>query len=473
MNNSALTFFIEMSRLKYFCFVLFSVATIIKTNLVFGQSQSKPRLIVLTDISSLSQGEAEPDDGQSMVRLMLYSNDLALEGLIATSNLRHGQRTRPELIRQVVDSYAQVRPNLIKHDENYPTADQLRNLVKSGQAVAGPKVPVEQSIGQGKDTEGSNWIIEVVDKDDTRPVWISIWGGSADLAQALWKVRATRTPAQVTEFVRKLRIHSVYDQDMTGPWIRAEFPALFFILRNHGIRGMYRGGDTTLVRAHWVKTNIRDHGALGNLYVNYNGGDLWGRQLGKFSGIKEGDTPSFLYLLTNGLNSPEHPEWGNWGGRFVEDESQKDLWLDATDSIGNYKSDMDPRMAAVYRWRPAWQADFAARLDWCVKDHDEANHAPRVNNGQEEVNARSGEQVKLSVKASDPDKDKLRYNWFFYPEEGTYRGEFPQLSARGRTATFTAPKLASAKTLHVIVEVRDDGTPALTSYHRYIVTVNP
>lgn len=260
---------------------------------------------------------------------------------------------------------------------------------------------------------------------------------------------------------------------MTGPWIRTEFPELFCILRNHGIRGMYRGGDTTLVRSHWVNTNIRNHGALGDLYVNYNGGDLWGRQLGRFSGIKEGDTPSFLYLLTNGLNSPQHPDWGNWGGRFMKDESHKNLWLDATDSIANYRSDMDPRMAAVYRWRPAWQADFAARLDWCVKDYSEANHAPRVGHRDEKVSAKSGQQVKLSVKASDPDKDELRYNWFFYPEEGTYRGELPQLSPTGRTATFTAPKLTSPKTLHVIVEVIDAGAPALTSYHRYIVKVNP
>lgn len=433
-----------------------------------------PRLIVLTDISSLSQTEAEPDDGQSLIRLMLYSNELELEGLIATANMGHGQRTRPELIKKVVDTYGQVHTNLLLHDKNYPPVSQLSAIIKGGTPIASPLVPLEQSIGDGKDTEGSDWIIKVVDKKDPRPVWVVIWGGSADLAQALWKVKATRKPDQVKQFVAKLRVHAVYDQDRTGPWLKAEFPELFYIFRHHGIRGMYRGGDTTLVRSRWVETNIRkDHGALGDLYVNYKGGDIWGRQLGRVTGIKEGDTPSFLYLLTNGLNVPEHPEWGNWGGRFKKDNTTNNLWTEAIDSVANYKTDMDPRMAALYRWRAAWQADFAARLDWCIKSFKEANHAPRLKDINGKVIVSGGEQVKLTAQASDPDKDDLHFNWFFYPEEGTYQGAFPPLAAKEKVASFTAPAVSSAQTIHVILEVTDNGTPALTSYKRFIVLVKP
>ena len=293
------------------------------------------------------------------------------------------------------------------------------------------------------------------------------------MAQALWKVRATRTVDQVKEFVSKLRIHFIYDQDSTGPWIRDEFPDLYCIFRHHGIRGMYRGGDTTLVRTHWVRTNIRNHGALGNLYVEYHGGDIWAGKLGRVKGIKEGDTPSILFLLSNGLNSPQNPGWGNWGGRFKTDSLRRNLWVEAVDNVANYESDMGPRMAALYRWRPAWQADFASRLDWCVKGYDEANHAPRVENQKSNMVARSGEQVKLSVKAFDPDKDDLRYNWYFYPEEGSYHGVLPNLSTKSNTATFTAPKVDSEQRLHVIVEVSDNGVPVLTSYYRFIVSVKP
>jgi hypothetical protein len=454
-----------------------ALAILISMNILAAWAQpvgmSKPRLIVLTDISSLTQGEAEPDDGQSMTRLMLYCNDLDLEGLIATSNMGHGQKTRPELIHQVIEAYAKVRPSLLRHDAGYPAPDVLAAVVKAGTPTAGPHVPVDTSIGEGKDTEGSNWIIRTVDKDDSRPVWVAIWGGSADLAQALWKVRATRTPGEIKKFVSKLRVHMIYDQDMTGPWIRKEFPGLFCIFRHHGIRGMYRGGDTTLVRSQWVRTNLRHHGALGDLYVEYHGGDIWGRQLGRVNGIKEGDTPSILYLLTNGLNDPDHPEWGNWSGRFQKDNAANALWTEAVDSIGNYKTDMDPRMAALYRWRPAWQADFAARLDWCVKAFADANHAPNVTGGTQRVDAEGGGQVRLIVKASDPDNDKLNYRWFFYPEEGTYRGPIPLITASGKAATFHAPASATSETLHVIVEVTDNGEPALTSYQRFIVSLKP
>ena len=184
----------------------------------------RPRLVVLTDISSLTAGEAEPDDGQSLIRLMLYTNEFDIEGLVASSNLGHGQKVRPELIRRVVDAYDKVRPNLLLHDDRYPPAEGLRGGIKAGQPVAGPKVPVAESVGEGKDTEASDWIIRVVDRPDPRPVWVVIWGGSADLAQALWKVRATRSPDELARFVAKLRVHAIGDQDSTGPWIRDAVP---------------------------------------------------------------------------------------------------------------------------------------------------------------------------------------------------------------------------------------------------------
>ena len=138
------------------------------------QDVPKPRLLVLTDFSSLTSGVAEPDDAQSLIRLMLYANEFEIEGLIATSNLGHGQKTRPDLIRQVVDAYEKVRPNLLKHDPRYPPAEVLRGGIKAGQQHAGPKVQVMESVGEGKDTQASDWIIKCVDRPDPRPVWVVI-----------------------------------------------------------------------------------------------------------------------------------------------------------------------------------------------------------------------------------------------------------------------------------------------------------
>jgi hypothetical protein len=163
----------------------------------------RPRMIVLTDISSLTSRVAEPDDGQSMIRLMLYTNELDVEGLIATSNMGHGQAVRADLIRRVVDAYDEVRPNLLRHDPGFPAAGVLRSCIMAGQPIAGPTVPVPARVGEGKDTEASAWIIRVVDRPDPRPVWVAIWGGSADLAQALWRVRQARSPEELARFVSR------------------------------------------------------------------------------------------------------------------------------------------------------------------------------------------------------------------------------------------------------------------------------
>lgn len=400
-------------------------------------ADNRPRVLVLTDISSLTAKVREPDDGQSLVRFLLHSNEFDVEGFVASSNMRHGQTVRPELIREAIDAYAKVWPNLKRHAKGYPDPALLRERVKAGQPIAGPKVPVEDSIGEGKDTEGSEWIIRAASKNDPRPLWVIVWGGSADLAQALWKKPSIRS---------KLRVHAIYDQDSTGPWIRKKYPDLFYILRTHGIRGMYRGGDMSLVSSDWVETHIRSgHGPLGALYPNYDGGDIWSGKLGRVLGIKEGDTPSFLALIQNGLNIPERPELGGWGGRFVD-------FADATDGDAA-PNDPDPKMSAVYRWRPDWQAEFQARLDWCVREPKDANHPPvvKMNVKGTTLDARG---------SSDPDGDKLTYEWFVYPPSD----QPVRIEAKGATARVILPP--GMKRTHVVLAVRDSGNPSLTRYAR-------
>lgn len=449
--------------------VLLPMSEVVPARADDGAGPERTRLIVLTDIGSLRAGVAEPDDGQSMIRLMLYANDFDIEGLIATSNLGHGQRTRPDLIRRVVDAYGGVRPNLLLHDDRYPPATDLAEVIKAGQPVAGPKVPVEQSVGEGKDTEGSDWIIRVVDRDDPRPVWVLIWGGSADLAQALWRVRQDRSPEDLDQFVAKLRVHAIGDQDSTGPWIRDQFPGLFTIVQRRAYRGMYRGGDTAPASSAWVQTHIHGHGPLGALYPDYDGGDIWSGTLGKVRGTKEGDTPSFLSLVPNGLGDRERPWLGSWGGRFA---GEGDRLADVPDADLDTSGDPDPRMSSVYRWRPAFQADFQARLDWCIKPYREANHPPVVHiAGERERSVPPGEVITLDAGASsDPDGDDLSFVWVIYPDEGVGEG----IAIEGPTskvARLTVPPGTPGRTIPVLLTVTDDGEPALTRYGRVLVRV--
>jgi len=411
---------------------------------ILSAAAAKPRVLVLTDISSLTAGIREPDDGQSLIRFLLFSNEFDVEGIVATSNMRHGQTVRPELVRQAIDAYAQVWPNLRRHATGYPDPAQLRARVKSGQPAAGPQVPIEQSVGEGKDTEGSRWIISAASKPGKRPLWILIWGGSTDLAQALWRTRDN--PALRS----KLRVHAIYDQDAAAPWIRKTFPDLSYIVRRHGVRGMYRGGDMSLVSSQWVETNIRTgHGPLGALYPNYNGGDIWSSRLGRVQGIKEGDTPSFLGLIGNGLNLPDRLDLGGWGGRVVNFEDAADTDVAAPD-------DPDPLISAVYRWRGASQADFQARLDWCVRSPAEANHPPKV---KLKVNGRQ-----LDARGStDPDGGTLTYEWLIYPPPPS-SGPPARIQANGATASVVLPP--GMKSTQVVLSVRDSGNPPLTRYGR-------
>jgi hypothetical protein len=430
----------------------------------------RPRLLVLTDISSLTAGVAEPDDGQSLIRLMLYANEFDIEGLIATSNLDHGQTTRPALIRQVVDAYQRVHPNLLQHDPRYPPAEALRGCIKAGQPIAGLKVPVERSVGEGKDTEASEWIIAVVDRPDPRPVWVVIWGGSADVAQALWKVQRDRTPDELGRFVSKLRVHAIGDQDSTGPWIREQFPGLVMITQRRAYRGMYRGGDTSLVSPEWVGIHIRNHGPLGDLYPNYNGGDIWSAKLGRVRGIKEGDTPSFLWLIPNGLGDLERPWLGSWGGRF---EGQANRLTDVADLDLPTSGDPDPRMSSVDRWRPAFQADFAARMDWCIKPYARANHPPVVRiRGQRERTAKPGGVVDLDAgDTTDPDGDGLDFAWGVYPVDPGVAGKVIIEGRDSPKARVVVPPMLAGQTLPILLAVTDRGNPRLNRNGRVLIKV--
>ena len=436
----------------------------------------KPRLIVLTDIGN------EPDDSESMVRLLLYANDIDIEGLVAATSRHLPKDPRPALITERIDAYAAVLSNLRKHDPRYPSADQLRQRVRTGSPVYGMT-----GVGDGKLSDGAKLIIAAVDKPDPRPVWIAAWGGAADLAQALWTVRATRSPAALDRFVGKLRVYSISDQDDAGPWARAYFPKLFWETSVHGftryqlgtwlgISAPQPGADQTPVSRAWIKENVIGKGPLGALYP-----------LPAF--IMEGDTPSWLSLIPNGLSVPERPDWGGWGGRYDRVSNDLGLWASTTDQVKGIdgKSYVTPQ-ATIWRWRSAFQNDFAARMAWSMtSDRKQANHAPIVRlNGKDglapvEISACPGKPVILSAAgSSDPDGNALSFRWWRYREASGLFSPGATLSAgAGETTTVTidgsvttdqfAPP--TSYQIHIILEATDNGSPALSRYRRAIITV--
>ncbi|KXI26904.1 hypothetical protein AX660_02975 [Paraglaciecola hydrolytica] len=454
-------------------------------------NNEKPRLFVLTDIGG------DPDDQMSMVRLLTYANQIDIEGLVATPQGPKKDQIEPEQITRIVEAYGKVRDNLILHEPGYPTADYL--LSKISQSI-----PVHDmaGVGKGKDSAGSDLLIKAVDRMDKRPLWVNVWGGPNVLAQALWKVRATRTATELQAFVAKLRVYAISDQDDSGPWIRKEFPELFYIVTpgiNAGggfhhatwiaiggdkFHGRFGGADFELVSNEWLKRNIHEKGPLGAVYPSWEY-------------MMEGDTPAFLNLINNGLSSPENPNWGGWGGRyelytpkkekwFLEEETRP-IWTNAQDEVlGNDGEWHTTNHASIWRWREAYQNDFAARMDWTIKPYKEANHppVPKLNHPAYIV-AKVGDRVELDASNStDPDGDALSYHWFVYEEAGTRGMSNSRTGLKHDINNFDQPKAwfnvktsrvmpPGTGTMHFILAVTDHGTPRLTRYQRVIVDVTP
>ncbi len=413
----------------------------------------KHRVVVMTDIGG------DPDDQQSLVRFLLYSCDFAVEGITTGFGHGHYRKTRPDLVRKAIEAYSKVYPNLLRHRADYPSPRHLLSVLKDGHNGD------PHSVGPGMDSEASEWIIKVLGKDDPRPVWFTVWGGPRELAQAIWKLSKTRTPEQLAALEARIRVHSIADQDRTAAWVKKNHPDVFWIYSSL-FRGFWAAYDQKTVSPQWLRTNILEgHGPLATVYPP--------RAAGK-DGVKEGDTPSFLYLLPNGLSDPEHPDWGSWGGRFRPSGRGREF-RDAPDLLDDRRR--DPRFT-IARWRTAYQNAFAARMDWCVLPPEKANHEPlAVCNGDTtrrvlSLDAKPGQTIRLSADgSSDPDGNALSLRWWVYREAGTYWAAPTIEGATSPSASLTIPADASGRTIHVILEVTDRGRPPLTAYRRVVIRV--
>ena len=455
-------------------------------------AEPKQRLIVLSDI------EADPDDSQSLVRLLLYANQIDIEGIVATTSTHQKARIAPESMQAIIDAYGRVQANLLKHEPGFPKAQALKALVRSGSPRYGM-----QGVGDGKDSAGSDAIIKALEKNDPRPLWVAVWGGANTLAQALYRIGQDRTPQQAARLVSKLRVYTISDQDDSGIWMRTRFPDLFYIVSPGGYgngtwTGMHStepGFDSTEVSNNWIAAHIQQgHGPLGAIYPDVAFGI-------------EGDTPSFLSLIPNGLNAPEHPDWGGWGGRYelytpalattnpegftggvpVLQEPRA-IWTNAVDSYrpmvhndygrtvrAHDKVSVGYR-TTIWRWRKDFQNDFAARMAWTTRSYKEANHPPVVELGHgHRLTVASGDSFMMSAAGStDPDGDSLSYLWYQYAEAGSYKEPIKLGYAENHhTVSGQAPVVSKAETAHFIVQVSDKGSPALTRYRRVIVTFQP
>jgi|GEM_PF-386177 len=453
------------------------------TDAIPGPPEDRPRVIVTSD--------GEIDDECSMVRFLLYSNEWDVEAIITSSSQYHWHGHNwagDDWMEPYLDAYAQIYPNLKKHDPRYPTPEYLRARTLLGN--------VRTEGDMDAVTQGSEYIVKVLlDRSDDKPVWLQAWGGPNTIARALKTIQEEH-PDQMEYVANKIRFYFIWEQDSTYQayirpnWGKYDIPTIisdqFLAMAYDDQRREIPQEMKQYYSAEWMNQNLlEEHGPLLELYKAHENGRF----------RSEGDTPSFLHVIPTGLRSIESPGYGGWGGRFVN--VRNNTWLDPVPEDGyeypeerwysstaygrvRLRKDIPNDEKLTEYFKPQWrwideiQNDFAARADWSVQSYQQANHPPVVKlSHSRKLEVQPGQQVSLSAKNTwDPDGDAVIYRWWQYREADSYPGIVTIQNSGDQEATFTVPTEAEAgETIHVICEVTDRGEPPLTRYQRVIVTV--
>ena len=476
-------------------------------------TSEKPRTIITTD--------GEVDDQDSFIRLLLYSNEFNIIGLVYSSSQwhytgdgkgtlfssempatakRYGRRSElrwpgTDWMQNFIDQYALVYNNLTLHANDYPAPRYLKSLVKVG------NIAFEGEME--KDTEGSDHIKAILLDSSDEPVYLQIWGGTNTVARALKSIedeyKNTSTWQQIEKKVSgKAIIYAVLDQDATyQKYIAPHWPKIKVLYNASQFWNFaYPWPDVvprelqSYLRGAWFKENIKfNHGPLLSSYYLWGDGtridndpehthgdvmELKKYNMTRYDFISEGDSPAFFHLIDVGLGNITDAAYGGWGGRMVRSESNPHRWED-----GNHVTDYNPytkKNDSAYpqtRWIPVLQNDFAARADWCVLPYAQANHPPLVKlKHSNNLKGKPGDRVSLAGSATDPDGNAITYSWWQYHEVDSYAGRVNVKEPNMGETSFTVPADAkTSETIHLILEVSDSGTPMLTRYQRVVVTV--
>ena len=450
------------------------------------KSDLKPRLVVCTDIAP---ADVEPDDMESMVRLMAYADCFEIEALITSVgwNCDPYPLEWQQYLFRVITAYAKDVPNLMRRSgqkkhlslkkENgqqelgyWPSAEYITSRAVMGSMYGGIR-----SIGERNDSPGSELLIRLADEDDPRPIYVAAWGGANTLAQAIWRVKQTRTVDEVSAFVRKFHLFTITDQDMkydmrmnraysSHMWLRKDFQDDLQFIWDEGAWQE----QCELGKRHWAQHQqlIQGHGALGREYPDYK----WG---------VEGDTPSFLYVMPNGLNDPEDPHQCGWAGyheRGLCADSLTTAWTSWQEPLRSIS------VGYKRRFYPDELNDFCARMQWAAEGRGNLNPrvAVRVLDGSPvkntssvaplRITAKAGDTIRLDAsKSFDPDGDGLTFLWWQQPEIGTTKLTIDQSDQS--IVTVRIPADTKSDTVHLICEVHDDGPFHLVAYRRIIIAI--
>ena len=472
--------------------------------------QEKIRTIILTDMTH--------DDGNSLIRYLYYSSWFDLEAMIITNQLpdfNHDDTGPWDKGMSILSAYKQELPQLRKHDPNLPGYEELLAVTKKGRGAipiiwltntlefsnwiadrhvtsSWDSVYFHDWIGEGltphgepKDSEGSDFLIKVFEKDDDRPIFVQAWGGTITFVQALHRFRQKHGEEKLRALLPKIHLFGILFQD-----ISFEYFASFEKMQNETCAG-FGTAIPTLGLGTAIPTYNHDPVELGKVlydnghfwYYVWDNDPEWKKPLtandvnghGPMSDIYddggEGDTPAFLYILSSkfGLNDHSDPTQGSWGSMF------KPMGGSFPD---NYYSTCNVNRNELVRWIPAATTSFKNRLLWSVKEPGDVNREPvAVINGDPSnriirLKANPGDVVSLDASGSfDPDGDELAFHWFRYEAADSYNGTLEIGDPANALQQITVPDDMGNANIHMVLEVTDNGKPQLVTYRRVILEV--
>ena len=470
----------------------------------------RPRCILTND--------GECDDMNTYLHLLLYANDIDIEGLVYSSSVHHyaGDPARgiapkrweePDWMGRYLDVYAEVCDNLRAHDSRYPSADALRSVVRVGNIA----YPGEMDA----DTPGSELIRAAIMREEDRPVYLLAGGGTNTIARALKRIEADyRHTPEWERVYRHVCTHAIVytiqlQDDTYRDYIAPRWPGVR-VLHANRIEALGFGYDEStcpdealrVYSGAWMREHILNKGPLGALYHtwldgHYYQGDIACNQFGtdpelartgnywlhveraEHDMLSEGDSPSILYLVKKGLRGLEDPGFGSWGGRFERAHLEgtpedADYWEMARDDDGGR---VLPEHYQLSRWIADWMNDFSCRLSWSVTpEMTGANHAPRVRVVEGvDVQAAAGGAVELHAEADDSDGDELMLRWFIYRDAGSADAVLAVAPDGGSATVRIAADAAPGDAVRVVVRVSDEPAHAddayMVAYQQVIVRI--
>lgn len=329
------------------------------------------RVVVSTDI-----GGTDPDDFQSMVHLLVYADRFEIEGLVSSP---YGPGRKKHIL-EVIECYEQDYPNLRTYSDRYPSPDKLRSLTKQGETELAPYAGVRNS------TEGSKWIVSCARRNDSRPLYVLVWGGLEDLAQALH---------DAPEILPNLRVYWIGGPNKKWSpdayqYIVSHHPKLWIIEANATYRGWFTGGqqEGQWGNKEFVRRRVAGHGTLGKFFNSQRAGEM-----------KMGDTPSVSWLLHGAPADPSQP---SWGGRFIRAWDRPFMLLDRLPTT-------DDRMATFGILELALPLDASApkeaEAQLIVENQSLVGHQPGDGTMRFRFSPKAPKTYRLEIRSNAPTLD--------------------------------------------------------------------